>query len=161
MSLGPVRDAIVAKLKTVPGIGVVNGYEPLATTVAALKRFYLAPGSNRLCGWYVRRSATQEVGEIYERGVEYTTWRIQGYVAVGQEGQSEIQAQDLVERIRAAFRADYDLGGLVASCAGPSSRGEIHVQCREFMTVMFADVLCHSIRLELPTERHLPIDSED
>ncbi len=158
LSIQPVREAIVAKLKTVSGIGVVNAFEPLAASMDALKRYYLPPASKSLKGWFVRRVSTQEVGEIYERGVEFTTWRIQGYLSVADEGASEIAAQDLVESIRQAFREDYDLGGVVASQSAPSSRGEIHLQLRELSTVMFCDVLCHSIRLELSTERYLTIE---
>lgn len=158
LDIKPVRDAIVALLKTVSSVGAVNAFEPLATNLDALKRYYLAPGAKTLRGWYVRRQATQEVGEIYERGVEYSTWRIQGFVAVSGDGSSEAAAQDLVESMRQAFRADYNLGGVVESTSAPSQRGEIHLQLREFTTVMFCDVLCHSIRLELSTERFLPVE---
>lgn len=158
ISIATIRDAIVAKLKTVTGVGVVHTFEPLAANMDSLKRYYLAPGSKALRGWYVRRIAGQELGEIYERGVEYLTWRVQGYAAVSADGASELDVQDLVESIRQAFRADYNLGGTVASTSAPSQRGEIHIQLREFTTVMFCDVLCHAIRLELSTERYLPVE---
>lgn len=148
----------MALLKTVSGVGVVNAFEPLAANLDALKRYYLSAGSGKLRGWYVRRSATQETGEIFERGIEYSTWRIQGYIAVSDDGASEIAAQDLVESMRQVFREDRELGGLIATQSAPGSRGEIGIQLREFTTVMFCDVLCHSIKLELSTERYLPIE---
>ncbi len=158
LSLSAVRDAIVAKLRGIPGIGPVSAFEPLGKDLAALKKYYVAAGSGVLRGWYLRRMATAEVGEIYERSADYTTWRIQGYVAVSGDGASELDAQELVETIRQAFREDYNLGGVVASQSASSRGGEIHVQLREFTTVMFCEVLCHSIRLELSTERHLEIE---
>lgn len=158
ISLQAVRDAIVATLETVADIGVVHGYEPLAKSMQDLRAYYQSRGLQQLRGWYVRRISTQEVGEIFERGVEYATWRIQGYVAVSDAGASEIETQELVESIRQAFREDRDLGGAVASQSAPSRGGEIGIQVREISTVMFCDVLCHAIRLELGTERFLPVE---
>lgn len=158
LDLTPVREQIVSTLKSVRDIGVVHAFEPLATSLEGLKRYYVAPGLRGLRGWFVRRVSTQELGQVYERGIEYTTWQIQGYMAVADDGASALVAQALVEDVREAFRANPTLGDLVASLAGPSQRGEIHVQLREFATVMFCDVLCHGIRLELSTERYLTVE---
>lgn len=157
LDLAPVRAAIVAKLQTVAGIGVVHAFEPVVKDLAGLRQMYQAQDLG-LRGWYVRRMTTSEVGEIYERTAEYATWRIQGYAAISDGGASELDMQALIEDMRQAFRVDYDLGGLIASQSSQSNGGEIGLQVREFSSVMFCDVLCHSVRLELSTERHLDIE---
>lgn len=146
-----IRAAIVAALEAVPNIGVVQNRERNGQ-LPALKSLYTSDG--RLHGWFVRRLAVQEAARIQPRSVEFTTWRLQGFMAFDDEGASELLFDDVIEGIRDQFRSNDTLGGVVAQCSLPDgSAGGI--QMPDAGPVMFAGVLCHAARLVLHTVRYL------
>lgn len=153
MNISPVRAAIVELLRSVANVGVVHEHEPLLSSIAELRKVYVHPALEQLRGWYLKRTATRTEGEIFEAAVETITWDIVGYSAVAEAGTSESEWDAVIDAVREAFRADYNLGGVVASCTS-ADRNEIGIQVRESQLVMFCDVLCHRARLQLSTLRY-------
>jgi len=144
-----VRDAIVATLKSVEKVGQVHAYERYAATNEKLRKFYeySCAGDTHLRGWYVRRLTTQEFdGTVNPQQIG---WVIRGFMALSDANESELIFDDVIERIRDAFRDDYDLGGLIDSSVNNDLAG---VQLEDANAVMFAGVLCHSARLKLWTQ---------
>lgn len=151
MNVAMLRDAIVAKLQGVPGIGVVHDHERYAKAMDALRTFYVSPGESQLRGWFLRRQATAEVGAGGHRRVEKIDWRIQGVMALDDAAGSELVFDGLVEAVRDAFRADPTLGGRLL--AGVPDGDLAGIQVVDAGPVMFAGVLCHAARLVLQTRR--------
>ena len=157
MSVAAIRNAIVATLGTVPDIGVVHPYERYANDLAALKALYWSAAHNAVRGWYVRRPATSELGNIQARTVEVIRWRIVGVMSLSDADASELAFDGLIEGVRNAFAADETLGGAVDQCTAPGGGGgdESGIQLDDSGPVMFGGVLCHACRLGLLTVRYL------
>lgn len=158
MNVATIRTAIVATLSAVPDIGVVHAYERYASNLDQLKALYWSAPHNAVRGWYVRRPATSDTGLIHEGSVELIRWRIVGVMSLADAAQSELAFDGLIEAIRAAFRADETLGGVVDQCSVPQpggGTGEAGIQLDDCGPAMFAGVLCHVARLALPTIRYL------
>lgn len=158
MTVAAIRTAIKTLMLTVPDVGVVHEYERYTTDMAGVRALYLYAPANQLRGWFVRRANTKEVGRIQNRSVEIIRWQIRGFMALDDSAQSELAMDNLVEGLRAAFRADETLGGTVAQCSVPApggGSGESALQVEDFGPVMFASVLCHGVRLGLNTYRYL------
>lgn len=148
-----IRAAIVATMQTVPAIGVVHDRERFIERMSDLKAVYVAPGLG-LRGWFVRRQQIVETDRIQPRSVEYLRWRIQGVMAFDDANASELVFDNLIEKLRDAFRANDTLGGLVAQCALAGGK-EAGLQLDDAGPVSFAGVVCHGARLSLTTQRFL------
>lgn len=153
-AVAAIRAAIVATLRSVPGIGVVNDHERYAKAVDGLRALYVPSGEQQLRGWWVRRVKLAERDRVLPRSIEYTQWRIQGVMALDDASASELAFDDLIETARAAFRANDTLGGTVSQCALPDG-SEAGLQLLDAGPVNFAGVLCHGARLSLTTQRIL------
>jgi hypothetical protein len=143
----PVRAAIVGLLGTVTGMGQVHSYERYVHVKSDLAAVYLSGG--QLNGWFVRRVGyrrTREPGQI----VTNTHWRIGGYLGLADADQTELQMDDLVDGINAAIEADRTLGGAVNDTGDGRQIGAI---LDDSGPVLFAGVLCHSVRLTLITRQ--------
>ena len=149
-TLAQIRAAIVAKLSGVAGIGVVNDFERYAREASKFKTFYQASPTARLLGWHVRNVATRELLVDTGRHLVDHTWNLRGFMAIDDADGSEKLLDDLVELARDAFRLDDTLGGTVSSC-NTGRDEEIGLQKIDSGPVMFAGVLCHSVRLKLTT----------
>ena len=146
MSLATVRAAIVAKLTAISGIGRVHNYERFATTNSAFAELYASAG--KILGWHVRRVSDETRFLSFGLREVATNWEILGYASLSDADATEIALDTLVESIRAAFLADDTLGGAVVTITTPNAAG---VQLADSGPVMFAGVLCHSVRLTLRT----------
>lgn len=135
----PLREAIVAKLRTIPDIGTVHDRERYARDDAALREIYVA--GDQLLGWHVRRVGRRETGDWNEVISEF---EIRGFLAFDDDGASELQFDDLLDAIFDAWRADPTLDG--AFMYGASDGSAVPVLA-DSGPVMFAGVLCHSARL--------------
>ena len=157
MSIAQVRTAIVAALNSVPDIGIVHAYERYANDLAALKQLYWSPAHNAVRGWYVRRPATSEIGNIQAHAVEVVRWRIVGVMALNDAASSELAFDDLIEAVRNRFAQDETLGGTVDQCTSPDNEAgsESCIQLDDSGPVFFGGVLCHACRLGLVTVRYL------
>lgn len=148
----PIREAIVAKLQNVPGIGRVQAYQRYSDDLASLSDFYM-DGDGLLLGWYVRRVSVDE-GRIGKQTPEVTKWEIVGFRAVVDADESELLFNDLIDAVRAAFRDDAwpSLGRDVHTRVG---EGESGIQVKTIEHVVFgAGVLCHSATLGLTVHRY-------
>lgn len=149
-----IRNAIVATLNTVPGIGVVHDHEPHVRAMDQLKAMYVPASETQLRGWFVRRESVIETGRVQPRSVEYLHWRIQGLMALDETTGSEIVFDELIESVRDAFRGNDTLGGTVAQCAMPDG-SDAGLQVVDAGPVLFCNVLCHAARCQLTTQRFL------
>lgn len=147
------RQAIVDLLASVSDIGVVHAYERYAHDLAKLKTLYYSEAHGALRGWYVRRTTVRETGIAVPRWTEVTGWQIRGYLALDDEGLSELAADQLIEDIRDAFRADPTLAGTVAKQGLFGDTRDRGLQLVDFGPASFAGVLCHAIRFDLITAR--------
>lgn len=155
MSLAAVRAAIVMRLAAVPDIGMVHARERNASDLARLKTLYWSATHTQLRGWFVRRVATAETGNVLGRTVEQARWQIVGVMSIDDASASELAFDDLIEAVRDAFAQDETLGGTVDQCTDPAGDGASCVQLDDAGPVMFAGVLCHACKLSLTTVRYL------
>ncbi|WP_300435624.1 hypothetical protein [Zoogloea sp.] len=146
-----VRSALFDLIASVPEVGRVHAYQRFASREAEMKALYVANigGADQLRGWFVTRTATRERAFTLTTTVQRVSWTIVGYMALADADQSELSFDWLVEAIRAAWRANPTLGGLVAPVASDDEAG---IQVDELATVLFCGVLCHQARLSLKTE---------
>ena len=150
-TLAEIRAAIVAELNAIAAIGVVHDYERYAAREGDFRTLYLydlGAGEKQIRGWYVRRLSTVETSAALGRFEETHQWLIRGFMAIDDASASEKTFDDLIEAIRARFRANESLGGLIASVVAPGGKG---VDLVESQPVLFGGVLCHSARLQLAT----------
>lgn len=141
-----VRNAIAAKMLTVPGIGQVHGFERYTEELAKFKAIYVDAG--RVLGWFIRRAGWREkTGSTGHTVITYR-WDIRGYMSLQDDLQSELAFDALVDQLAAAFRNDEFLGGAVDTTF---TDGDAGLQLEDGGPVMFAGILCHSARLALFT----------
>lgn len=148
-----IRAALVAMLQSVPGIGVVHGYERYAADRSNLRALYVAEtgGQEQLLGWFVRRSQFSIARITPGRRAVTTTWSITGYMALADALATELAMDALVDAITEAHNADPTLGGLVKLRREANPAG---VTLEDAGPVMFAGVLCHAVTLRLVTEHN-------
>jgi hypothetical protein len=147
----PARQAIVDILEAVPEIGVVHAYERYASDHARLKTLYFSAPHAAIRGWFVRRTAVRETGIHGPRYTQIESWQLRGFLALDDDGQSELVAEDLIEAIRDRFRAEPTLDGNVVKLGLYGDTRDRGLQLVDFSPAMFCGVLCHSIRFDLTT----------
>ena len=163
MALSDIRAAIATALAAVPGVGVVNAWEPHVVREEDLRTFFVAPSLGYVLGWSITREATVETDDEEYGGVaevdgaqdvfEDAAHRlvIRGYRAIDNKGATEESFQDLVEairdRLRQAMRAQY--GDVTTQVEAP--------QVRVFEPREFAGVLVHYVELTQVCHEHLPV----
>lgn len=142
-----IRAAIVARLRSVPGIGQVYDYERYAADQAAFRAVYARAG--KLLGWHVRRVGRHEQVDF---NLVDTDWEIRGYMAMDDAAASELAFDALLDAIFDAWRADPTLGDKVF---WPKDDGAMVPDLADSGPAMFAGVLCHACRLRLTTRHRL------
>jgi len=151
MPADPVRSALVARIQSVPGIGIVHAYERYELKAEKLAALY-SDADGRLFGWHVRRVALREVSQALGASIEDTDWQITGYRQVVDAEASELAFDALIDSLRAAFQSDESLGGTVATTVVEDRLG---LQLDESGLFLFAGVVCHAAQLSLTTRRYL------
>lgn len=149
--LSALRTALVARLASVPDIGLVHDRERFAANEAAFRALYLftpAGGTPGVRGWWVRRVATATTSISSARTLDVHSWELRGFMAFDDAAASELAFDALIEALRAAVAADPTLGGVADP--GPLDEPE-GLQLVEAGPVRFAGVLCHSAVLTLKT----------
>jgi hypothetical protein len=148
-----IRAAIVARVATVPDIGIVHDYQRYAMQMSGFEQLYITEidGERELRGWHVTLTATEETSSSRGRYEIVHIWSLRGYRALNDESGSEKLFDAQVEELRDAFRDDETLGGVVDSTVLPQGAG---LQLAEKVPVMFAGVLCHMARLVLRTRHY-------
>lgn len=141
-----LRTAIVAKLLTVTDIGTVHSFERNARDEAGFREIYAA--GERVQGWHVRRVSRREGAEFNQ---VFTDWEIRGFMSIEDAVETELLFDTLLDAICDAWRADPTLGGAVLYPMDDASGVPVIADAGP---VLFAGVLCHSVRLKLTT-RHV------
>lgn len=150
-TLAQIRAAIVAELSAITGIGRVHDYERYAKQESEFRNLYLADlggGVSQIRGWHVRRLTTSETHAVMASHEDVHEWQLRGFMAIDDSAASEKTFDDLIEAVRARFRANNNLGGLIASVYSPDGKGP---ELTESQPVLLAGVLCHSARIKLIT----------
>ncbi len=147
-TLDDIRTAIAAGISSVPGVGMVHTFERFAKANSEFRPLYESAG--KILGWNVRRVRTEEKSDAAGQWMVTHTWSIKGFMGLDDGGDSELVFDRLVEAIRDRFRADETLGGVVDTTVVEDVAG---IQVDDSGPVMFAGVLCHSVKLRLVT-RH-------
>lgn len=153
-----IRDAIVATIEAVPGCGLVHGHERYAKRHDDLRRLYVV--NDEVRGWFItlrgRRERLASDGQLTAVTHE---WRIRHFRSFEDADASELQFDDVIEAVCAAFHADGNpLKALVQSI---DIDGEAGAQLIDAGPVMFAGVLCHAATLGLKTLTYIDrLDAE-
>lgn len=145
-----IRNAIAAIIRSVPNTGQVHAFERYAKDRSDMLKFYQT--GNQILGWNIRRVRTLERSDYLGAWTRDYRWEIRGYMSLDDSEKTELQFDNLIDSICAAFRADDTLGGLVDTCIIGNEAG---IQLPESYPVMFAGVLCHSAKLALNTRVQL------
>ncbi|TXH32521.1 MAG: hypothetical protein E6Q98_24665 [Rhodospirillaceae bacterium] len=149
-TLEQLRLAIGQRMATVPDLGVIHPYERYAAAEAAFRDLYVwGNGKKEVRGWFIRRTAYRETSYLSSRTMLEIDWQIRGYMSLQDAAMSEVVMDGLVEQLRAAFKRDLTLGGLVVDRR--ESGQPIGLQLAESAPYMFAGILCHGIALNLTT----------
>ena len=151
------RAAIVAKLQTVPGIGVVNDYERFSKSEKEFRAMYQIPGEP-LQGGHVRRIRTRETSDALGRFTTTHEWRIRIFRALEDASASEKSLDEVIEAARQEFREDETLGGVVVTTvieAEPGQEAAAGLQLLDSGPVMFCSVLCNRAEMALYTRIYL------
>ncbi len=146
--LHPIKQAIVNVLNSVPEIGKVQPYQRYASRNNKLDDFYKDEPKGQIRGWFVRQGSWRQSLQVASCSERTRIWRIQGFMSLNDDQQSEVVFDDLLERINAAFMADRTLGGTVKRIGDNNEYG---IQLDDVGPVMFAGVLCHGAKLRLTT----------
>ncbi len=146
MSATIIREAIVDHLKTVSGIGIIHRYE--RAVVDGQKFTSLFTKDGRLLGWTITRTGVTETVLDTQTNQIAHRWRIRGWMGLEDAKASELEFDHLIERVRAAFRKDDTLGGVIESTRNGE---EIGLQLRDVGPFTLAGVICHGATLELTT----------
>ncbi len=140
-----IRNAIAARISSVDTLAVVHTYERFSTDQPELKELYTPENSDRISGWHIRQIKRAELQESNLTFRVLTTWQIMGYRSLLDSEATEIALDEILDVLYVAFRRDRFLGGLADTVtdfgAGP--------QLMQSGSVMFSDVLCHQVQLEL------------
>lgn len=146
MSTEAIRQAIVDTMTAVPDIGTVHRYQRYAVKQGDFKVLYVT--GDILKGWFISRTTVREERIDSETVQQVATWRIEGFHQIDDETESEIIFDGYIDQIRAAFRTDPSLGGVIDTTEVNERFG---IQVIDVGPAMFAGVLCHRCRLELRT----------
>lgn len=155
MSVATHRAGLLALISAVPEVGRVHDYQRYARGEDAFRAHYmhtLPDGSTQLRGWQISHVGVAERLVGLGRTLNEHSWVIRGYLALKDEDATELTFDDLVEAIRAAYRANPTLGGVAT---GEPIGDEDGIQKRDAAPVMFCGVLCHSALLTLQTREYV------
>lgn len=98
--------ALQARLETVPQIGVVTGWEPLANTRAEFETYFKAPTLAYVLGWSITRESTAVGPYTMGKNLQLHQLVIRGYRALDNAAATEREFQDLIEAVTAALRLE-------------------------------------------------------
>lgn len=136
-----IRNAIVAKLTAITGIGQVHDYERYAAQQSKLKELF--EFDNRILGWVVKRERfkkTMIADAIFQ---VRSTWKVRGYMSLDDTSKSELIFDALVDLVQATLANDptFGVGSWVPNY-------ELNA---EIEPVMFFGVLCHNANISFDT----------
>ena len=149
--LSDIREAIAAVIRSVPAVGLVHTFERYAHKQNEFKTLFVTE-SGQLLGWTIRRIRTEETefDSLSNRVIH--RWRIVVAMGLDDGAQSELAFDDLIEEVRAKFRLNQTLGGVVETTV---VEGQAGLQLEDSGPAKFADVIVHSARLALATRGYI------
>jgi len=149
--LAAVRTAIVANVAAVTDIGTVHDYERYAKNQTEMRGFYEATisGVKQIRGWHLVRLSDRTINPALGRDDVRAEWELRGFMSLDDAAATEKTFDALVNAVRAALRADPDLGNVANTHDADSEQAGWQVP--EINKVMFTGVLCHHARLRLIT----------
>lgn len=136
-----IRNAIVAKLTAITGIGKVHGYERYAAQQSKLKDLFEING--RILGWVVRRSGFKKTAIADAIFTVRSQWSVRGYMSLDDAAQTEILFDTLADLLQATLANDPTFG--IASWVPDYELKAV------LEPVMFFGVLCHSATITFDT----------
>lgn len=137
-----IRNAIVAKLNAIVGIGKVHGYERFAVQQSKLKELF--EYRSRILGWVVRRSGLKKNSIADAVFKVRSNWEINGYMSLDDADETEILFDALIDLVQLTLSNDPTFGGI----ADHVPDYELKVSTEP---VMFCGVLCHSVTINFDT----------
>lgn len=153
-TLTQIRAAIKTKIEGVTGAGVVHDRPRFADRMETFRSLYMVDGEVR--GWHIERVSTVELRPAIGRYILDHRWRITGYRGFVDADSSGTDFDAVIENVRAAFRADDTLGGLIVSQkGGDTPGGPAGAQVEDSGPAMFCGVLVHRALLGLVTKNFL------
>ncbi|MFN3883269.1 MAG: hypothetical protein ACK4Q4_00745 [Rhodocyclaceae bacterium] len=155
MSTTVIRNAIVAAMQGIAGIGQVHPFERFVKDQKKLLQHYMV--GDKVSGWYVSRGSIREVQDSGDTNFEIMDWRIVGYRSFLDEAASELEFDLMIDSMRAKFRNDETLGGVLWQIGDDDRNNEIGLQVERLGPAMFCGVLCHEARLRLSTVSRISV----
>lgn len=163
-----IRKALAERMRRIPGIGVVHEYERFSKQESTFRELYIRDGV--LLGWHIRRVSLRETIFSSQFNRVVVKWQIRGLAALTDATASELALDNLVDALRASIRrvplvrvrqyvpsdspqdGEPYAGSFESDFCRLSTDEGAGLQIDDSGPVMFAGVLCHSVRLALVTE---------
>lgn len=136
-----IRNAIVAKLAAITGIGQVHHYERFAAQQSKLKELFEHDG--RILGWVVRRRGFRKISIADAIFSVRSQWSVRGYMSLDDAAQTELLFDALADLVQAKL-ADDPTFGIASWVPDYELKAELD-------PVMFCGVLCHSVNISFDT----------
>lgn len=148
-----IAAAIKAVIETVPDRGPVHDFLRYAKNTGALATLFKNTVTNRFNGHEFYRESTRELELDVGSLRRLDAWRIYSYMAFDDADAAAKTFQTQLEAIKAAFRADRTLGGLVIDLKDMNeARGRLGLQIEMVEPWVKAGVLCLRSSAVLITE---------
>lgn len=146
-------------LEGVSGIGVVHDYERWAVDWAKVLEILKPADQDKINGWMITRTGLEEKLETFGINLAGHNILIRGVYSLDDAAASGKTFDDLIDAIRDAFRAKYDLNGSCQSIfldfASMQAEGKIGIQVKINEVRTFAGVLCHYCELLLGAQERV------
>ena len=141
MALADIREQIKTIVAGVAGVGVVHDYARLASDWGKFLSLFQDPADGKVRCWMITRRSTPSQRDTMPTLRRSHEFRIIGIYSLKDAEATELEFQDLVERIQTAFDSNNTLNGSVLDS------DPIQVDLVE--PRMFGSVLCHYAQLTL------------
>jgi hypothetical protein len=146
MSESAIRTQIKTILEGVTGIGVVHDYERWSNDWATFLTLFKHVAGSRINGWIITRFKVDEEEETTSHEPSIHHYKIKGMYSLDDSAASEKAFNLLIEAIRAAFRANYQLNGTATNTTP--------VKVPVIENRVFGSVLCHYCEMTLTAEEY-------
>lgn len=159
MPLAAIRIAITTRLAAADPDSKCYAYRRWITDPEALKTELQPQAAGPIRVWMFWLESVSEQLATYATSSQSYQFGLRLYYSLSDAAQSEIVVADLIQTVRAAFRADLELGGAAfttAPTAGPM-QGSLGLQLDSLEMVTVGGVLCHQAALRLGVEELLTL----
>jgi hypothetical protein len=144
-----VRDAVVARVNTVTGIGAVHSYQRFTNNWTDFLTIFAQTisGNFQVRGWFLTRDRITSVMSAYDKSTKTHHWKLRGIMGVFDSDNTEEIFQNLVDQVLTAIEVLDDAGqsSVVKYSIGPVSAPIIEGR-------VFGDVLCHYCEIDFTVD---------